>query len=362
MATEIKIWEIRDQKISPVEETPLAAQHQEDELEAWITQAPDILGDEFLVIDRQREIPGVGRLDLLCIDKMGKLVIVELKRDRSPREAVAQPLDYASWLNEADPEEIFDHAKEYLGGELPEAFEEHFHAEMPDILPQNHKLLIVASRLDSSAERIVNYLWERYGVEFNVFLFKYARLTGGHEVLVRTLLLPEGTRAPVGTRHTTQTKELQLKFWTDFVEFCKQSGTSLNLHKPGAYLDYAIALGKAGIWLSLTFKVTKQTLGCEVAILGEQSKLAFELLQQQKAEIEKELGNLQWDCPAEDVKFGRIAQFCHDDLKNQDMWPELFAWLKEKAEAFHKAFSPRVKALKLQFAVDSALESAEENE
>jgi hypothetical protein len=40
------------------------------------------------------------------------------------------------------------------------------------------------------------------------------------------------------------------------------------------------------------------------------------------------------------------------------MWPELFVWLKEKAEAFHKAFSPRVKALKLQF----TLESAEETE
>ena len=197
MATEIKIWEIQDQKISPVEETPLAAEHQEQELEEWITQAPEILGDEYLAIDRQRDIPGVGRMDLLCIDKTGKLIVVELKRDRSPREAVAQALDYASWLNDADPEEILDYAKEYLEGELSEAFKDHFHAEMPDIVPQNHKLLIVASRLDSSAERIVNYLRERYGVEFNVFLFKYAKLVSGREVLVRTVLLPESIR-PAG--------------------------------------------------------------------------------------------------------------------------------------------------------------------
>lgn len=201
MATEIKIWEIRDQKISPVEETPLAAQHLEDELETWVTQVPNVLGDDLLVIDRQREIPGVGRLDLLCIDKTGKLIVVELKRDRSPREAVAQVLDYASWLNDADPEEILNHAKDHLGVELPEAFEGHFHAEMPDIIPQNHRLLIVASRLDSSAERIVNYLGERYGVEFNVFLFKYAKLAGGREVLVRTVLLPESTRPPRGRQN-----------------------------------------------------------------------------------------------------------------------------------------------------------------
>lgn len=207
MATEIMIWEIEGQKITPVEDTPLAAQHLEDELETWVTQVPNVLGDNLLVIDRQRDIPGVGRLDLLCIDKAGKLIVIELKRDRSPREAVAQALDYASWLNDADPEQILDHAKEYLGGELPEAFEEHFHAEMPDLTPQNHRLLIVASRLDSSAERIVNYLGERYGVEFNVFLFKYARLTGGREVLVRTLLLPESTRAPVGARQKQATAD-----------------------------------------------------------------------------------------------------------------------------------------------------------
>jgi hypothetical protein len=206
MATEIKIWEIEDQKISPVEDTSLAAQHLENELETWITQAPNILGDDLLIIDRQRDIPGVGRLDLLCIEATGKLVVVELKRDKSARDTVAQALDYASWLNDAGLEEILEHAKEYLHAELSEEFEKHFGVDdMPDILPQNHRVVIVAARLDNSAERIVNYLRERYGVEFNVLLFKYARLAGGREVLVRTLLLPESTRVPVGTRQRQAT-------------------------------------------------------------------------------------------------------------------------------------------------------------
>jgi len=362
MATEIKIWEIEGKKISPVEDTSLAAQHLEDELEDWIIQVPDVLGDDVLVIDRQRDIPGVGRLDLLCIDKTGKLIIVELKRDRSPREAVAQALDYASWLDDADPEGILAHAKEYLRAELPELFEEHFHTEMPDIIPQNHRLLIVASRLDSSAERIVNYLGERYGVEFNVLLFKYARLTTGREVLVRTVLLPESTRASAARAQATRTKELQLQFWTGFVEFCKEHGTFLNLRKPGAHLAYHIGLGRVGVWLSLTFRLAKRTLGCQVTILSDQSKLTFELLQQQRAEIENELGDLQWDAPAEDGKVGKIAQFREADLENLDVWSELFQWFKERAEAFHKVFSPRVKALKLQIAVDASLESAEETE
>lgn len=199
MATEIKIWEIEGQKISPVEDTPLAAQHLEEELETWITQAPGILGEELLVIDRQRDIPGVGRLDLLCIDVTGKLVVVELKRDRSAREAVAQALDYASWLNDAASDELLANAKQYLKADLSEVFESSFGVEMPsELLPQNHKLVIVASRLDASAERIVNYLRDRHAVEFNVVLLKYARVGGEHEVLVRTHLLPESTGKPSG--------------------------------------------------------------------------------------------------------------------------------------------------------------------
>ncbi len=191
------MWEITDGKVGPVEDTALADHRLEDELEAWITQAPGILGEELLVIDLQRDIPGVGRLDLLCIDAAGKLVVVELKRDRSAREAVAQALDYASWLNDTSPEEILANAKQYLKADPSEVFERHFGVEVPsELLPQNHKIVIVASRLDASAERIVNYLRERHAVEFNVVLLKYARLRGEREVLVRTLLLPESTVRP----------------------------------------------------------------------------------------------------------------------------------------------------------------------
>jgi RecB family endonuclease NucS len=70
-------------------------------LEEWICRNPELLGDRLLVIDRQRNISGVGQLDLLAIDEAGTLVVIELKRDRTPREAVAQVLDYASWLDSA---------------------------------------------------------------------------------------------------------------------------------------------------------------------------------------------------------------------------------------------------------------------
>jgi RecB family endonuclease NucS len=37
-----------------------------------------------------------GYLDFLGIDKNGNTVIIELKRDKLPREVIAQTIDYAS--------------------------------------------------------------------------------------------------------------------------------------------------------------------------------------------------------------------------------------------------------------------------
>src|SRR5207249_9685454 len=101
MATQIKLWQMRDGKLQQVNEAAFASEHVEKELEDWIEQTPDILGDDLLIIARQRDLPGVGVLDLLGIDGNGKLVIIELKREKTPREAVAQALHYASWFDAA---------------------------------------------------------------------------------------------------------------------------------------------------------------------------------------------------------------------------------------------------------------------
>lgn len=228
MATEIKIWEVHGKEIRSAEGPHGSNDFLESELETWIAKAPEVLADDLLVIDRQREIPGVGRLDLLCVDATGQLTVIELKRDLSARETVAQALDYASWLNDTDAETIEANAKEYLGHELADEFESRFGSELLEIQPQNHKILIVASRLDAPAERIVNYLRERYGVELNVMLFKHAKLSGNQEILVRTVLLPESTRKPPRRQPEPATEELldlaKERSIGDLVDLCRNMG------------------------------------------------------------------------------------------------------------------------------------------
>ncbi len=191
MATTIKIWEITGGDLVPVEEVNLGATHLEAELEAWICKNSEILGTRLLIIDRQREVQGVGRLDLLAMDSEGKLVIIELKRDRTPREAVAQALDYASWLDSEAEDTIETFAQQYLKRPLADAFLDFFQTELPEFVCQNHRIILVAPRLDGSAERIINYLAERYGVDINAAFFKYSKLSDAKEILARSLLVAD---------------------------------------------------------------------------------------------------------------------------------------------------------------------------
>ena len=96
MATEIKSWQIKDGKLVPLE-ARLAddGKRERDDLEQWIKSNTQILGDDIAIIGEQVQTSS-GPLDFLGIDTGGNTVIVELKRDKLPREALVQAIDYAS--------------------------------------------------------------------------------------------------------------------------------------------------------------------------------------------------------------------------------------------------------------------------
>lgn len=187
-----------------MEETSYASAGTEEQLETLIKNCPNILGDDLLVIDRQRYIENVGFLDLLCLDGNGTLILVELKRDRAPREAVAQALDYASWLNDAPAEQIRLNAEEFLKSRLDDRFSDVFGHELEELNPENHKILLVAARLDAGAERIISYLARKHSVDINAVFFKYSRLKSGEQILVRTVLVPDEVFKPSRRKWTSQ--------------------------------------------------------------------------------------------------------------------------------------------------------------
>lgn len=124
-------------------------------------------------------------------------MLVELKRHRTPREVVAQALDYASWVERLQSEDIAAIYDRFapgnnLGDDLRARFGQAFDEET---LNQGHQIVIVAASLDESSGRIVTYLNER-GIAINVLCFQVFTL-GNEQLLSRAWLLdPVRTASP----------------------------------------------------------------------------------------------------------------------------------------------------------------------
>ena len=160
-------------------------------LEEWLSQDITIISEDLLVIGRQVETDYGGYIDLLCLNAQGDLVIVELKRDKTPREIVSQVLDYASWVKDLSNEDVIRLGDQYLGdrGPLQGAFQRRFQTELPEILNEHHEMLVVASQIDASSERIIAYLSETYGVSINAITVQHFRDADGRGIVARVFLM-----------------------------------------------------------------------------------------------------------------------------------------------------------------------------
>ncbi len=197
MPQDMKIWTISNQ--DTLTEIGKSELEEEDRLEAWLEKDISMLSDDLLVIGRQVMTAYKKKIDLLCIDSNGDIVIVELKRQKTPREVTAQTIDYASWVKDLSHEDIIDIANDYLKEKksctLDAAFTEAFDKKsLPESLNEQHRMLVVASEIDSSTERIIKYLTdEPYRVPINVATFQYFKDTQGKEHLSRVFLIDPST-------------------------------------------------------------------------------------------------------------------------------------------------------------------------
>ena len=204
MPIEVGIWRMGNKP----EKIIFSAMDTEKQLEDVLNTDISILDSNLFLIGRQ--VPtGYGKfIDLLALDREGNLVVIELKKDRTPREVVAQLLDYGSWtktLNEDDIAGIFEnYIKKYRPTDkaisLDQKFCETFSIEeMPESLNSSHELVVVASQLDDSTERIINYLTE-FGVAINAVFFKFFK-DNENEYLSRAWLIePEQAEAKIAEK------------------------------------------------------------------------------------------------------------------------------------------------------------------
>ena len=233
--------------------TPLATGtlQNEQQLEDMIVSAPEILSREWMLIGRQEPTGLGGRIDLLAIAPDASLVLIELKRNRTPREIVAQALDYASWVEALTADKIVQIYQRFSkGGNLGEAFQKRFGAELDEeTLNKSHQILLVAAELDHSTERIIGYLNQR-DVAINVLFFQVFQ-HGAEQILSRAWFIdPSETQANVASAASKLQGEKEPWNGEYYVSFGGLSGRSWEDAR-----RYGFISGGGGSWYSQTLKL-----------------------------------------------------------------------------------------------------------
>ena len=107
--------------ISPLEKRTFTSLKlsERNHLQKWILNNPEMLGEELLIL--QEEFDGWDetreRLDVLALDKNGRLVLIENKLDDSGRDVVWQALKYAAYCSSLTRQDILKLYRDYLGPE-----------------------------------------------------------------------------------------------------------------------------------------------------------------------------------------------------------------------------------------------------
>ena len=193
MATEIKTWQLINGKLESIESNMVHEGRTElYDLEEWIISNPSIVGSDLVIIGKQVTTKS-GPLDLLAIDKSGNTVIIELKRDKLPREALAQAIDYASDVAYWSIDKLSEVCTKFHNKSLEESLSANFQdVDLESInVNESQRIILVGFSIESSLERMIEWLSDKYDVNVNAVILNYVKTKNGDELITRTSIISE---------------------------------------------------------------------------------------------------------------------------------------------------------------------------
>jgi hypothetical protein len=277
----------------------------------------DVLEERFLVIAEEFGdfLDSSRRIDLLCIDSDGNLVVVELKRSDDGGHMELQALRYAAMVSAM----TFD--------QLVETFARYRNKAEPDIEAARSKIMdfldwddigeeqfaqdthIVLAAADFSKELTTAVMWLiEHGISIRCVRMKPWRMGDGTVLLDMQQLIPLpqaiefqtqiGLKKQAERQSRMERHDLRLKFWEGFLNYAKtKSDVYANL-KPNQDNRIQVNFGRPGF--RLVCRVHEFDSLVQLAIkLGSgqaaKNKAAFKALEAQKTAIEEDFGGpLEW--------------------------------------------------------------------
>jgi hypothetical protein len=332
MPLELGVWRI-DNEVKPVEFNPL---DMESRLEGILEENIEIASPNWHIIGRQVRTDYGKYIDLLAIDRDTNLVVLELKKDKTARDIVAQLLDYGSWIKELTDDRIAKIFDEYQKNSknntermsLDDSFRKKFGISMSDEINSNHELVVVASSLDPSTERIVRYLADEYAVQINAIFFRVFQ-DEGREYLSRAWFR-DPADMDAGIADNSSQNEWNEEYYVSF-------GYDKNVIRDGFKWGYIVAGG--GPWYSRTLSMLEPGARIWVNVPGA-GYIGVGIVEESMRPVDEFLVKDESNNPFPLVQVSDVANsldFATDSRENADYLVRI-KWLKtiDPDDAIHE--------------------------
>ncbi len=355
-----------------------------EHLQEWLAHMPEALGEELLVI--QKEFDGFAdtreRLDLLALDKEGRLVVIENKLDDSGRDVVWQALKYVAYCSNLTQKDIPAIYQKFLdrssGDENAEAKLRDF-LEVEDLdevvlNPRNEqRLVFIAANFRKEVTAAVLWL---LGHGVRAQCFRVVPYSFREEVFIdlkQIIPTPEAADFMIGmaakdseqkTVEGAQRRSHKLRhaFWTQALEELRDRNVTL-FENVSPSKDHWLSCGTGVSACAYTLIFLKNEARVELGLQrseASENKWIFDQLEQVRAEVEERFGDsLTW-LRMDDKKASRIVFACGFDGFNESSWADMAAWLCEHIVRLEQAFSEHLVRLnrQLKSGIDSSASDA----
>lgn len=184
-----------DGKFSEYVHTPFEIDHEEKVLEDWLESNPDGIVEDgnILIIGRQVATNLGGFIDLLGVDREGNVVVMELKRDRTPRDTISQSLEYASFAEQLDINQLEKILHLYQNGEslrLAEHHREYFELGSDEAVAFNkeQRIVVVGQRITPEIRQTASFLRSK-GIRVTCVEFSFFKDSTGTPLLSQEIVI-----------------------------------------------------------------------------------------------------------------------------------------------------------------------------
>jgi hypothetical protein len=218
-----------DGKFKEYVQTPFQVQHEEAILESWLESNPDGIVEDgkLLIIGRQVSTNLGSVIDLLALDRRGDVVVVELKRDRTPRDTLAQALEYVSFVEPLDSEQLEAILRSYLNDDslsLAEHHREHFELASDKAVAFNkdQRIVIVGQKVTNEIRQTASFLRAK-GVRVTCVEFSFFLSSGGTRLISQDIVVGRELTKP----DRIASGSLPVVSQNDFMRSLDESGRSV---------------------------------------------------------------------------------------------------------------------------------------